>query len=83
MSVNLWFEHVVDAYLQACAEGRNWREAIAAAEQAVGNVPRRVLTIKGLRAKGLTYSRSQVNRKVRDGYFPAPFQLPDAIPKGP
>jgi len=25
MSTNYWFEHTIDAYLRACAEGRDWR----------------------------------------------------------
>jgi hypothetical protein len=36
VALNLWFEHVIDAYLQARAEGRDWREACAAAEPAPG-----------------------------------------------
>jgi hypothetical protein len=83
LSVNLWFEHVVDAYLQACAEGRDWREAIAAAERAAANKPRRVLTQKGLRSKGLPYSRQHLGRKIQAGTFPAPFKLPDSFSEGP
>jgi hypothetical protein len=78
--INLWFEHVIDAYLAACAEGRDWREACAAAERTAG--PRRVLTQKALKIKGLSFSRQHVSRKVRDGTFPAPFKLPDALATG-
>jgi hypothetical protein len=80
MGVNLWFEDIVDAYLEACAEGRDWREACAAAEQAAANRPRRVLTQKGLRSKGLEYTRQHIAKKVRSGTFPPPFQLPDSLP---
>ena len=77
MSVNLWFEHTIDAYLLACAQGRDWREAIAEADKAAG--ARRVLTQKGLKSKGVPYSRQHINRKVQAGPFPAPFKLPDAL----
>jgi hypothetical protein len=81
VSINLWFENVVDAYLLACAEGRDWREAVAAAERAEG--PRRVVTQKGLRSKGLPYSRQHLGRKIQNGSFPPPFKLPDSFPEGP
>lgn len=80
MAINHWFEHVIDSYLAAVAEGRDWREAVAAAEAALGNAPRRLLTHKGLRQKGLDYSRQHIGRKVQDGTFPPPFKLSDAIP---
>jgi hypothetical protein len=72
MAINLWWEHTVDAYLLACAEGRDWRAAVAAAEQSKG--PRRVLTRKDLRAeKGIKYSRQHLAKKIRGGGFPPPF----------
>lgn len=77
MSVNFWFEHVVDAYLKAVAQGRDWRSACADAEQAKKNQPVRVLTHKGLRAKGITYSRQHIARRVAGKTFPKPFNLPD------
>jgi hypothetical protein len=79
VSTNFWFEHTLDAYLQACAEGRDWREAVAEAERTIGDAPRRVLTQKAFKAKGLTYSRQHIDRKVREKTFPPPFQLPDNI----
>jgi hypothetical protein len=82
-STNLWFEHIVDAYLRACAEGDDWHAACAEAEQAIGDGPRRVLTREDLRAKGLKYSRQHLNRRVNAGTFPAPFKLPDPILKSP
>jgi hypothetical protein len=79
MGVNFWFEDIIDAYLQACAENRNWREACAIPPPA--DKPRRVLTQKGLKQeKGIKYSRQHVSRKVRDGTFPPPFQLTDRFP---
>jgi len=77
-SINFWFEDVIDAYLQACAEGADWRGACAAA-QANASGPRRVLTQKGLKAKGLIYSRQHTRRKINDGTFPAPFRLPESV----
>jgi hypothetical protein len=78
VALNLWFEHIIDAYLRACAEGRDWREAVAAAEQSIGNGPRRVLTRKDLKArKGIHFSRQRLNKKVNAGSFPPPFQLPN------
>jgi len=76
MATNFWFEHHIDAYLVACAEGRDWVEAIAAAERAIGESPRRVLTRAGLKAKGISYSRQYLIDKVSDGTFPRPFQMP-------
>ena len=73
MALNLWFEHVIDAYLQARAEGRDWREACASAERVPG--PRRVLTQQDLKTKkGLTYTRQHLAKKVKGGAFPQPFQ---------
>ena len=77
VSVNFWFEHVVDAYLEACARGLDWREAVAEAERNIGDKPRRVLTQKAFEAKGIHYSRQHVTKRVREGVFPRPFQLPD------
>jgi hypothetical protein len=75
MAVNLWFEHVIDAYLDACAQGRDWRAAVAVAEKAAGDAPRRVLTQQDLKLqKGLRYSRQHLAKKVRGGAFPPPFQ---------
>jgi hypothetical protein len=77
MGVNFWFEHHIDAYLQACAEGRDWKEAVAEAERAIGDAPRRVLTRKALETtKGIDFSRQYLRQKVRDGDFPPPFQTP-------
>jgi hypothetical protein len=73
---NLWFEHTIDAFLRACAEGRDWRAAVAEAEAAIGNAPRKVLTQRDLRAKGIHFSRQHIGRKVDDGTFPPPFQMP-------
>jgi predicted DNA-binding transcriptional regulator AlpA len=40
---------------------------------------RRVLTFADLKSrKGIPYSRSHMNRKVKDGTFPKPFKLPDS-----
>jgi hypothetical protein len=78
MAINFWFEHIIDAYLVACAEGRPWGEACEEAEHAIGNAPRRVLTQKALKGKGVTYSRQHLHRKIRAGTFPPPFQTPAA-----
>jgi hypothetical protein len=74
-SINFWFEHVIDAYLEASERGVDWRGACAAA-QANATWPLRVLTQKDLKTKGLTYSRQHTRRKINDGTFPPPFQLP-------
>jgi hypothetical protein len=75
VGVNLWFEHVIAAWLLACSEGRDWREAVAEADRAAGR--RVVLTQRDLKAKmGIPYSRQHIGRKVRRGAFPAPFQAP-------
>jgi hypothetical protein len=78
MRTNLWFEDVIDHYLAALAEGRDWREAIAAAQVQVNasDTPRRVLTQKALKAKGIPYSRQHLSDLVNKGIFPAPFRLP-------
>ena len=76
MSVNFWFEHEIDAYLEAVAAGCNGAEACAVAERAECHAPRRILTQKDLKAKGLNLSRQHVAKKVRGGTFPRPFQLP-------
>ena len=77
MGVNFWFEHVIDAYLAACAEGRDWRPAVIAAQTNTDNIaPRRVLTQKALRSKGIGYSRQHLRKLIRWGRFPRPFQLP-------
>jgi hypothetical protein len=26
VAVNFWFEHIIDAYLEACAEGGDWSQ---------------------------------------------------------
>jgi predicted anti-sigma-YlaC factor YlaD len=77
MARNLWLEHVIDAYLQACADGRDWKEAVAEAERTVGNAPRRALTREDLKSKkGIPYCRQHLRRKEREGTFPPPFQAP-------
>jgi predicted anti-sigma-YlaC factor YlaD len=81
VAINLWFEHVIDAFLEACAAGRDWRAAVAEAERRVTaeNRPRRVLTQAELRTrKGLRYSRQHLARRVIAGTMPPPFQLPDS-----
>jgi hypothetical protein len=76
MSVNFWFEDVIDAYLAACARGDDWQQACAAAQAGAGDKPRRVLTVQDLKAKGICYSRQHIGRRVKANTFPAPFQLP-------
>jgi hypothetical protein len=79
MATNFWFSHIIDAYLKACAEGRDWREACREAERAIGDGSRSVLTSKDLRTKkGISWGRQHISRKVRDGTFPRPFQAPVA-----
>ena len=69
MALNLWFEHVIDAYLRARAEGRDWREACAAAEPAPG--PLRVLTQQDLKTKkGLITRASTWRKKSRAAHSP-------------
>jgi len=76
VAVNFWFEHVIDTFLEAVAAGRSGAEACAAAENVECREPRRLLTQKDLKAKGLRYSRQHVAKRVRGGTFPRPFQLP-------
>ena len=77
MSVNFWFEHIIDAYLKAVANGLDWREACAAAEHANKNRPVVILTQKDLSAKkGIKYTRQHIARRVAEKTFPAPFNLP-------
>jgi hypothetical protein len=77
MGYCLWFSHVIDAYLRACAEGTDWREACAAAERAHGAAPRRALTRKDLKTeKGIPYSRQHLAKKIAGGTFPPPFKAP-------
>jgi hypothetical protein len=74
MSVNFWFEHVIDAYLDAVAKGEDWRLAVNAAQASKG--PRRLLTQKDLKAKGVKYSRQHLTKLLRKRVFPQPFQIP-------
>lgn len=76
MSYNFWLEAVIDAYIGAVARGEDWRQACAAAQTA-DHKPHRVLTSKGLKDKGLNYSRQHLRRKIDAGTFPAPFKFPD------
>jgi hypothetical protein len=83
MAVNFWFEHVIDAYLMAVAQGLDWRAACAHAEQANKNRPIRVLTHKDLRTKkGITYTRQHLARRVKAKTFFEPFNLPDGQKQG-
>jgi hypothetical protein len=74
MAVNFWLESVIQAYLSALAEGRDWRAAVNAAK--ASKEPCRVLTQKDLQAKGIKYSRQHLTKLLRKGTFPRPFQLP-------
>jgi hypothetical protein len=78
MRVNLWFEDIVDAYLQACADGTDWKTACteADAKAKANGTPRRVLTQKELQAKGIVYSRQHIAKLLKRRVFPQPFQLP-------
>lgn len=76
MAINLWPEPVIDAYVRACATGRDWKAECAAAQMALDGEPFRVLTLKALKAKGVPYSRQHLTKLVRWGRFPRPFQLP-------
>jgi hypothetical protein len=76
--LNYWFEYVIDAYLTAAAQGRDWQSACADAER-TNKGPVRVLTQADLPSKGIRYSRQHIARKVADKTFPAPFKLPDAL----
>ena len=76
MALNFWFEHIVDAYLRACAAGVDWKAACAEAER-THTGPVRVLTRQDLATlKGIRFGRQHIDRKVRDGTFPRPFQTP-------
>jgi hypothetical protein len=76
MAFNFWFEHVIDAYLLACAAGVDWKAACAEAER-THTGPVRVLTREDLAmSKGIRFGRQHIDRKVRDGTFPRPFQTP-------
>ena len=81
MSCNFWFEHIIDAYLLAVAHGRDWQAACAEAEQSIKNREIRLLDHKRLRAKGITYSRQHIARRVEAKTFPPPFNLPSALTK--
>jgi hypothetical protein len=74
MGVNFWFENVVDAYLDAVAKGEDWRPAVN--EALTSKEPRRLLTQKDLRAKGVKYSRQHLTKLLRKRTFPQPFQFP-------
>lgn len=76
MGINLWPEPIIDAYIGACAQGRDWRADCAAALTALDGEPFRVLTLKALRAKGVPYSRQHLVKLIRKGRFPRPFQFP-------
>jgi hypothetical protein len=82
MSINYWLEPVIDAFLLAAAQGRDWQEACAEAEQKAKGQPLRVLTQADLPAKGIKYSRQHIARKVGDRTFPPPFKLPDFSSEG-
>lgn len=80
VAINYWFDHHINAYLKAVFEGRNWQEAVAAAEIEIGDGPRTVLTQADLKSKkGLRYSRQHIGRLHKAGRFPAPFQLPAPV----
>jgi len=74
MGMNFWFENVIDAYLDAVASGQDWKQAVNKAKSS--REPRRLLTQKDLRAKGVTYTRQHLTKLLRKGTFPRPFQLP-------
>ena len=42
--LNLWFEDVIDAYLEACAAGQDWREAVAKLNPHHANPVRRAVS---------------------------------------
>ena len=79
-SVNFWLESVVDAYILACAQGHDRRAAVAEAERAAGCGSQRILTRKDLAARGLRFSRQHLHRRIKEGTFPAGFQLPSQNP---
>ena len=75
-SLNFWFDHIIDAYLEACAKGENWQAACAEAEKRQGDRPRRVLTQRALKTeKGIDYTRQHITRIVEAKAFPPPFKL--------
>jgi hypothetical protein len=81
---NLWFEHVIDSYLAACAAGRDWREACAEAEATHGTRPRTALTQRDLKVKkGIPYSRQHLDRKRKAGTFPPPFNVQPGYQRAP
>jgi hypothetical protein len=81
MAVNFWLECVIDAFLRACAEGRNWQEECAVAEQAARNAPLVILTQEDLKTKkGIAYSRQHLHRRVKRNTFPPPFKFPENPP---
>ena len=76
MALNFWFEHTVDAFLKACATGTDWKAACSEAER-THTGPVRVLSREDLATvKGIRFSRQHLDKKVRDGMFPRPFQTP-------
>jgi hypothetical protein len=80
MSINYWFEHVIDCFLRACAEGRSAEDAVAQAAVAPTPNELRVLTQPDLRPKkGIKYSRQHLTRLVDAGIFPRPFHLPTKL----
>jgi hypothetical protein len=81
MSINYWFNHTIDCFLEACAEGRSAQEAVTAAEAATATGELRVLTQPDLRAKGIKYSRQHLTRLIDAGLFPRPFHMPTALPE--
>jgi predicted DNA-binding transcriptional regulator AlpA len=85
MSINFWLESVIDAFVKACAEGRDWRPDCEAAAAAINSdTPVRVLKQKDLGpVKGLDYSRQHIARLVDEKRFPKPFQLPTSLERDP
>jgi len=76
VAFNFWFEHVIDTYLIALATGADWKAACAEAECNYTG-PVRVLSREDLATvKGIRFSRQHIDKKVRDGMFPRPFQTP-------
>ena len=76
MAFNYWLEHVIDRYLVALATGADWKAACAEAERNHTG-PVRVLSREDLATvKGIRFSRQHIDKKVRDGMFPRPFQTP-------
>jgi hypothetical protein len=71
--LNFWWETAI-----ACARGEDWRPAVADAERAAQEKPARVLTRRGLRDRGITYTRQHLHERVQKGAFPKPFHMPAA-----